>query len=314
MADSVPDKILHYNVIEIAGEGPQGAVYKAYDSGLDRIVALKLHHETSSPKKVSDQQLRYRAQCISDLKHPNLCPVFAAEQYNGQLLIIREYIEGQTVSALVRSRPLDEAAFYGLATQIIRGLRAAHEMRIMHGNIKANNIIVGEDGIARVTDFCLAKPLELHESDHAALDPEQACFFPPEQIRKGELKLSADLFSLGVVFYMMLAGEVPFRGRGGGEVLNAVLYGQPDFDLLRRRGVHGDTILLLDKMLAKIPVDRFQSAGELLLSADAIVDFEQNYKRREIVAGSGRSQRWYLLVSLAAAVLILIWYIVTMGR
>jgi serine/threonine-protein kinase len=311
MAESIPEQVLHYNIIEKAGEGPHSVVYKAYDTGLDRIVALKMFHRSDFGRDMSDHQRRYRVQRISDMKHPHITQVFAAEEYEGRLMIVREFIEGQSMAQLVGSRPLDEAAFYLLATQVIRGLSAAHERHLIHGNIKANNILVGRDGTVAVTDFLFWTPLDLDETGYDDLNRDQAYYIPPERVRGRELKPASDLFSLGVVFYLMLTGTVPFNGQNGSEVLKAVVYERPDLSIFRKRNIRGDTVLLLDKMLAKDPGDRFQNASELLISAEAIVDFEDHYSRQKAILSHGKCPRWYLLVSLAAAILILVWYFVT---
>jgi len=311
MEEFTPQQILHYEIIGKLGDGVSGQVFKVWDTVRERIVALKL----LNPPLIDS--VGFRGNCLTALNtlshsnHPNICSIFGFYQVGGTFMIDMEYLEGTTLRELIRLGPLNKSKFLDIAVQIGDGLKYAHEQLVTHGNLKPSNIMVTPQGVVKIMDFglsCFAVGRELLKGKAAF---EMPSYIAPEQITGEPLTPSADLFSLGALFYELLTGKQPFIGDTREAVENAILHEIPDFQILRDRKIPGDTILLIEKLLAKNPADRFSSAGELLITLREVRSFERESSRREFLQVKPKSTRQYLLISLLAILLIVLWYIVT---
>jgi len=209
----IGETILHYKILEKLGEGGMGTVYKAQDTKLDRFVALKfLPSELTSSE---DDKARFiqEAKAASAMNHPNVCTIHSIEEYNKQLFIVMEYIEGTTLRD--NKQTLSEKKILEIAAQVADGLGAAHEKGIVHRDIKPENIMIRKDGIVQIMDFGLAK---LYSSGNASRLTKAGTtlgtmgYMSPEQVQGLDTDHRTDIFSFGVVLYEMLGGESPFKG------------------------------------------------------------------------------------------------------
>jgi serine/threonine protein kinase len=206
--------ISHYTILEKLGEGGMGVVYKAQDTTLDRVVALKFlppHLAASAQDKARFFQ---EAKAASALNHPNVCTIHAIEEHEGQLFIAMEFVDGKTLREKKGTVNFKQAIDIGI--QIADGLAAAHEKGIVHRDIKPENIMIRKDGIAQIMDFGLAK-LRASGSQITRLTKEgstvgTAGYMSPEQVQGQETDHRSDIFSYGVLLYELLAGELPFKG------------------------------------------------------------------------------------------------------
>ncbi len=209
--------ILHYTILEKLGEGGMGVVYKAQDTKLDRTVALKFLPPHLSASEQDRARFVQEAKAASALNHPNVCTIHDIGEHDGQLFIVMELVEGQTLHDLLgahRGSPLPMKRAVEIGTQIADGLAAAHEKGIVHRDMKPENIMIRRDGIAQIMDFGLAK---LKASGASRLTREgstvgTAGYMSPEQIQGQEVDHRSDIFSLGVVLYELFTGQMPFRG------------------------------------------------------------------------------------------------------
>ena len=263
--------ILHYRVIKKIGKGGMGVIYKAEDTRLHRIVALKV----LSADLITEEKARARfireARVASSINHPNICPVYEINEAEGSLFFVMQYIEGKTLKRLIRGRPLpiDEALECSL--ELTDALREAHDRNVIHRDIKSTNIMIDGHGHSRILDFGLAKlhfANEIIPSGALMADLTQAgipfgtaSYMSPEQVRGEPLDVRSDLFSLGVVIYEMVTGRLPFRGKGTADVMMAVSASEP---VAINSDVPYSIRQIILRLLAKKKSDRYQSADELL--------------------------------------------------
>ncbi len=206
--------IAHYTILEKLGQGGMGVVYKAQDTKLDRMVALKFlppHLAASDQDKARFVQ---EAKAAAALNHPNVCSIIDIQEHDGQMFIVMEFVDGETLRDKRGNLSFKQAA--DIAIQIADGLAAAHEKGIVHRDIKPENIMIRKDGIAQIMDFGLAK-LRSASSKVNRLTKEgstvgTAGYMSPEQIQGQDVDHRSDIFSFGVVLYEMFTGVLPFKG------------------------------------------------------------------------------------------------------
>ena len=213
--------ILHYKILEKLGEGGMGVVYKSEDTKLERTVALKFLSLTSIGEE-EKKRFKREAKAAASLNHPNIATIFAIDEADDQTFIAMEFIEGQSIDQMLvgatgRS-PLRLADAIDYATQTAAGLQAAHEKGITHRDIKPANIMVTDDGLVKIMDFGLAKLAHRSKLTQLGTTLGTAAYMSPEQSRGEEADPRSDIWSLGVVVYEMISGQMPFKEIGRAQV------------------------------------------------------------------------------------------------
>src|SRR5262245_10040928 len=257
-----------------------GKVYLAEDIRLERKVALKLLPAafTQNP----DLLLRFEreAKATSALNHPNILTIHEIGEVDGAHYIVSEFVEGETLRERMRRGPLSLTAALDVARQVVGALAAAHAAGIVHRDIKPENVMARPDGLVKVLDFGLAKLAELStappKAGAASQGPEvsqlstepglvmgTAQYMSPEQARGQKVDHRADIFSLGVMLYEMLAGRRPFEGATTIDVMAAVLTKEPDQLDEHRSGAGPELTRAVMRCLAKEPEERFQTVSAL---------------------------------------------------
>ncbi len=206
--------ISHYQILEKLGEGGMGVVYKAEDTTLKRIVALKFLPQHISATENEKARFLQEAQAAAALNHPNICTIYGIEEHDHQFFIAMEFVEGRTLREEMGSLNLKQSIEIGIG--IAEGLAAAHEKGIVHRDIKPENIMIRKDGLPQIMDFGLAK-LRSSSSKINRLTKEGSTvgttgYMSPEQIQGRDADHRSDIFSLGVVLYELFTGMLPFRG------------------------------------------------------------------------------------------------------
>jgi len=260
----------HYRVIDKAGTGGMGEVYRARDEHLDREVAIKV----LPPGTLSDESSRKRfhkeALVLSRLNHPNIATVHDFDTQAGVDFLVMEYIPGITMSAKVAGRPLPEKEVVNLGIQLAEGLSAAHEHGVVHRDLKPGNLRLTDDRRLKILDFGLAK-LRLLATPSAtteSLTETQTMagtlpYMAPEQLLGGEIDARTDIHAAGSVLYEMATGKNPFAEVERSQLIGAILHRPPQPLTSRNPKMSPELERIIWKCLEKEPENRYQSAKEL---------------------------------------------------
>ena len=261
-----------YKIFEEVGHGGMGVVYKAEDIKLKRCVALKF----LPPLLMDSPDLKGRflieAQAAAALSHPNICVIHEVGEGEGQPYIAMEFVEGETLRDKLKKGPLAAGDALTIAGQVAAGLGEAHRKGIIHRDIKSANIMVTEKGQAKVMDFGLAKLRGGSSITKSQTTLGTVAYMSPEQARGEDLDRRTDLWSLGVVLYEMLAGELPFKGDHDQTVIHAILHREPKPLGKIRPGLPPGLEKIVLHALTKNPVDRYQTMEELRGDLEAVAE------------------------------------------
>ncbi len=281
--NAMTDKtIKHYKVGDLLGKGGMGVVYRAHDTKLNRPVALKMLKTglTADPDRL--KRFLQEARAAASITHPSIAQVYDIDTVDETTFIVMEFIEGQTVGKLIANKELDLLGSVEIALQVAEGLSKAHKSKIIHRDIKSENIMVTRDGHAKLLDFGLAKLLESSlEGDRTLTLMEHAptktmpkttaagtimgttSYMSPEQARGQTLSYPSDVFSLGIVLYEMVTGELPFEGASPIDTMHAIAFEEARPVTVIRKNLPPDLHRIIARCLRKRPEDRFPDAGAL---------------------------------------------------
>jgi tetratricopeptide (TPR) repeat protein/tRNA A-37 threonylcarbamoyl transferase component Bud32 len=270
--------ISHYRVLEKIGEGGMGAVYLAEDTRLDRRVALKFLPEELTRDEARKQRFIREARAAAAIPHPHILAVHDIDEVEGQTFIAMEYVPGQSLRELIASGQLDLRRSLELGVQMAEGLAKAHEKGVVHRDVKPENVLVSEDGYAKLIDFGLAKLFEPAGSRKDGADLEEAetqiktqeglvvgtvAYMSPEQALGEPLDARSDVFSLGAVLYEMLSGGKRLRSKAATSSLRALLEESPPPLTLPGPETPAEIQKIVEKAVARERAQRYPSMKEL---------------------------------------------------
>ncbi len=261
----IGQSISHYKILEKLGEGGMGVVYKAEDTKLDRIVALKFLPRALTADSSERERFYLEARSASQLMHPNVTAIFEINEADGQIYLAMEHVDGKTLSRLMKEEePLPVKKALDIAIQMCAGLSSAHEKGIVHRDIKSENILVSSKGEVKITDFGLAKIKGVSKLTKAGSTLGTAAYMSPEQAQGEDVDARSDIFSSGVVMYELLTGKLPFRGEHQAAILYSLVNEDP-LPLSRfHENISQELQRIVSKALAKDKEDRYQHADEML--------------------------------------------------
>ncbi|MEE9189476.1 MAG: serine/threonine-protein kinase, partial [Candidatus Neomarinimicrobiota bacterium] len=256
--------ISHFKILEKLGEGGMGKVYKAQDTNLDRIVALKFlpHHLLSG--KEEKARFIHEAKAASALNHSNIMTIHDIHEEDDELFIVMEYIEGESLSDKLKQGPLKPKELIKTAIDISDGLHAAHEKEIIHRDIKSENIICLPTGRAKILDFGLAKRAGMSKITQDGSTLGTQGYMSPEQVEGLEVDKRSDIFSFGVVLYEMATGRLPFEGDHEAAILYSIMNEEPIPVTTRNPNMPQELEGIIHKALEKNVKDRYQHADDML--------------------------------------------------
>ena len=278
-------RIAHYRIIGTLGMGGMGAVYKAHDEKLERVVALKM----LTPEAIAQADRRRRflqeARAASSLNHPHILTIYETGEVDGKPYIVMEYVEGLTLRQSLASGLFAPKDALGIAIQVAGGLAKAHEHGIVHRDLKPDNLIISRDGYAKILDFGLAKLVERRRPKFPAGSAEKTLiqvntqsgmilgtinYMSPEQLLGQRVDLRSDIFSFGIVLYEMMTGKYPFADDNRIDTMHAILHEEPKAPHEVKTDLPPDLQRILTKALAKAPKSRYQTVRELLSDLETL--------------------------------------------
>jgi len=288
----------HYTIEAELGRGGMGIVYKAQDTKLDRTVAIKVL-PSAALASADDRERFYReAKSAAALNHPNIAQVYQIDEAvpsdaphgtEPSPFIAMEYISGGTLEDLIKKAPLSLADAVKVSSQVAEALKAAHDKDIVHRDIKSANVMITEDGIAKVLDFGLAKTNQSTMLTRMGSTLGTVAYMSPEQARGQEVDGRTDLYSLGTMLYEMVAGRLPFAGEYEQAVVYSILNEPPEPLTSLRTGVPMQLEWVVDKLLAKDAEYRYQSAAGLLADLKTLDLSGSGHSRRSMATMSAVS-------------------------
>jgi tetratricopeptide (TPR) repeat protein len=274
--DLVGSSISHYTLLECAGAGRMGTVYKARDRRLGRLVALKLLRPGAGVDAALLQRQLREARAASSLDHPNIGVVHdVGETDAGDPYIVMDWIDGETLQDRLRAGPLPVSDAVAIARQLASALQAAHDAGIVHRDVKPANVMLGPKRTVRLLDFGIARMIG-GEPTEPGVTPGTVAYMSPEQTRDEMVDPRSDIWSLGVLLYEMLAGVRPFRGENEDAVIHAIRNDDPADIVTLRADVTPGLATAIEGCLNRSPDDRWARAAELLqvLQAEAEAEAE----------------------------------------
>ena len=266
--------ISHFRILEKLGEGGMGVVYKAEDTKLDRIVALKFLPPELTRDVEAKERFLHEAKAASALNHPNICSIHTIEEYEGpeyagapedrQQFIDMEFVEGKTLNAISKEQGLPLKDVLAIATQVCQGLNAAHKKGIVHRDIKPDNIMLTDDGQVKIMDFGLAKLKGTSRITKTHSTVGTLAYMSPEQAQGEDVDQRTDVFSAGALLYEMVTGRQPFRGEHEAAILYSIMNETPEPLARYKANVPVELQRVLDKALAKDRGERYQHVDETI--------------------------------------------------
>jgi non-specific serine/threonine protein kinase len=294
-----------YKIVEIIGSGGGGDVYLAIDTKLDRKVALKFLPQVTGATGESRKWLLDEARAASRIKHPNIVSIYAFEEYGDRDFIVMEYIDGKSIKELASTGDLPFERHISIIIQIAEGLNAAHAAGIVHGDIKSDNILIDEDGTVKITDFGLAKFREYRDREKPEPVSGTIPYMSPEQTQGDPVDHRSDIFSMGVVTYELISGQLPFRGEFVASIIYSIVNDIPAPLNEYRDNIPDGLQEIVSKMLAKKPDDRYSDAMEII---DELERIRGLGKTEEIETERASWKRILLIAAVAVlAVMVLYW-------
>ncbi len=297
----IGQSIGRYKILRLLGEGGMGEVYLAEDCTLERNVALKFLAGGLVDDNWAREQLMKEGRAVARLENANICAVYGLEEIGGKNFIVMQYIEGETLAALLRKGPLGFDRALDLADQIAGALAAAHARGIIHSDVKPQNIVVTHEGQAKVLDFGLAKFVRRNQSlvfaglgdetSHVGPVVGTVAYMSPEQARGEKLDCRTDVFSFGIVLHEMFGGKNPFLRETREETFGAIITTEPNnFPEPLPSALAG----IGKKCLEKRPERRYETAAELLTDLRRL----RKGRERAAVMGWRRYLQHYAVASL----------------
>ncbi len=306
------DKLRHYEISEKLGEGKHGPAFLATDGRHQRTVVIKhLNHSTTATDEWKSQY-RARLQQLGQINNPQLARAFTLEEADGQTFIVREHFVGRNLTEVMAAGLPIPARILKIALELVGQLGSLHGHGLVHGNITPTNIIIEPNGTARLIDDGLGLVGETWSHHPPASTSEMICL-APELFKDESPSIHSDHYALGSLLYLMWTGQPIFPDDDVDALLRSIAQEPVSFEVHPSRTVPGVARLLIGKLLAKDPNERFVSSDELLFTIQGMIALESTPEPTPTGKSRPRSPRLYFLISVLAALLVVLWLVITGG-
>lgn len=260
----VGEQVSHYRILEKLGEGGMGVVYKAEDTNLGRTVALKFLPPELTRDAKAKQRFIQEARAASTMDHSNICTIFEIDETtDGRIFISMAYYQGKTLKDRIAEGPLPLPEVIDIGMQVAQGLAKAHAQGIVHRDIKPGNVLITSEGQVKIVDFGLAKLAGQLKLTSTGKTMGTASYMSPEQGRGEEVGPRSDIWSLGIVLYEMVTGEVPFKGDYDVAMMYSIMHENPPSMRVLRPDTPPELESIVRRALEKDQAERYQNADEL---------------------------------------------------
>jgi serine/threonine protein kinase/Tfp pilus assembly protein PilF len=294
--------VSHYKIIEKLGEGEMGELYFAKNTSLKRQVAIKFLPEHLTKDKENIERFQREAEAAAALNHPNIITIYDVIETDGQLCIVMEYVDGDSLRTKIDNKDLAVEEILKITNQICEGLSEAHKADIVHRDIKPENILIDKRGRVKILDFGLAKLKGVSKLTKETSTLGTIHYMSPEQIQGKEVDNRSDIWSLGVVTYELLTGEPPFKGDYESAVHYAILNEEPK----RLKDIEikysPEICELINRMIAKDVKERYQNCSNVLNDLNEFEGIKP--KKRTSV-----SNRAYIFSGIAAIITVILLFV-----
>jgi eukaryotic-like serine/threonine-protein kinase len=310
ISDHLPTLPPHYRLESRVGSGGMGLVYRAVDTRLNRPVAIKAVHDARLLDPGASVRFRAEALAAASLDHPFICKVYELLESGRRALLVMEFVEGETLAGILRQGRPPLARTIELISEIAEGLANAHAMGLVHRDIKPSNVMVTPHGHVKLLDFGLARPEVLTEASTTrgtGMDRDARAGTPhymaPEQAEGKPISARADIFSLGIVAFECIAGELPFDGATEYIYVHALVHDAPKSLAHLAPNTPKELIRLVERCLSKDPSSRPESAAAVARELRQIAETSVTPTVHTLRAASLRRSRnrWVAIASLVAA-------------
>jgi serine/threonine protein kinase len=288
-------KLGRYAIVEPLGSGGMGAVYRARDEKLERVIAIKILPPGVLTGAEARRRFRKEALALAKLSHPNIAHVYDVGEQDGVDYIVMECVAGETLAAKLRSGPLAVKEATSIVLQIALALEEAHEQGVIHRDLKPANVMITPRGHVKVLDFGIAKLLAPTTTDATTSITQEGflvgtpLYMSPEQAQGQEVDARTDLWSLGAIYYQCLTGATPFHADSNIAVFHAIVAKEPPLLLELRPDAPPLANAIVLKSLEKDPAARYQSASEVVRDASALIATLTTQSQTSVAAGPSRS-------------------------
>ena len=299
---------LHYDILAKLGEGGMGLVHLANDNKLNRQVALKFLPRLVSKDETERKRFKQEARSAALLNHPNIAQVYAIEEFQDELFIVLEYIEGDELKELVQEGRLTTDEQWRIALEIAEGIKAAHDKGIIHRDIKSRNIMINKSGTAKIMDFGLARVEGADQITKTGTTLGTTAYMAPEQLAGHEVDTRSDIWSYGVVLYELFTGKLPFQGAYEPAIMYAIVEEDPIPVSDINKEIPSRIVHVIERCLEKEKEQRYQSFDDIIndLTAEATTPVSRTARAKITteVHGEATNTR-YLIFSIVAVIVIL---------
>ena len=294
-------KLGPYEILSQVGAGGMGEVYRARDTRLGRMVAVKVLPAAFSSDEDRLQRFEHEARLLSTLNHPNLLAIYDVGAQDDVHFLVSELLEGESLRQRLQDGPLTARKAVDFGVQMAKGLAAAHEKGIVHRDLKPDNVFVLSDGHLKILDFGLAKQTPDANDNTVSLHAPgtqpgavlgTVGYMSPEQVRGKLADARSDIFSLGAILYEMVAGQRAFHGDSSVETMNAILKDDPpELSTAAKQSISPALERVIRRCLEKSREERFHSARDVAFALDAVTASSSSSGNRAVVE-SAKPRKW----------------------